>query len=123
MEKIARKNYSKIPALVEIPNLLDVQLESYRNFILSTGRDKPGESLQSVFETIFPIVSARENFVLEYISYSIGEPKYSVDESDVAGVASGVVMRWVPPACAGAGDWPDVLDRMRSAPTRPAVAG
>jgi DNA-directed RNA polymerase subunit beta len=80
LEKIARKNYSKIPALVDIPNLLDVQLESYKNFILSTGKDKPGESLQSVFETIFPIVSARENFVLEYISYSIGEPKYSVDE-------------------------------------------
>jgi DNA-directed RNA polymerase subunit beta len=65
---------------VDIPNLLDVQLESYRNFILSTGKDKPGESLQSVFETIFPIVSARENFVLEFITYSIGEPKYSVDE-------------------------------------------
>jgi DNA-directed RNA polymerase subunit beta len=80
LEKIARKNYSKIPALVDIPNLLDVQLESYKNFILSNGKDKPGESLQSVFETIFPIVSARENFVLEFISYNIGEPKYSVDE-------------------------------------------
>ncbi len=80
MEKIQRKNYSKIPDLLDIPNLLDVQLESYRNFILSTGKDKPGESLQSVFETVFPIVSARENFVLEFVSYTIGEPKYSVDE-------------------------------------------
>ncbi len=69
LEKIVRKNYSKIPALVEIPNLLDVQLESYKNFIMSAGKDKPGESLQSVFETIFPIVSARENFVLEFISH------------------------------------------------------
>ncbi len=80
MAKIQRKNYSRIPDLLEIPNLLDVQLESFRNFILSSGQDKPGESLQSVFETIFPIVSARENFVLEFVSYSIGEPKYSVDE-------------------------------------------
>ena len=80
MEKIERKNYSKIPDLVDVPNLLDVQLESYRNFILSSGKDKPGESLHSVFETIFPIVSTRENFVLEFISYSIGEPKYSVEE-------------------------------------------
>ena len=80
LEKIVRKDYSKIPAVLDIPNLLDVQLESYKNFILSTGKDKPGESLQSVFETIFPIISARENFVLEFISYSIGEPKYSVDE-------------------------------------------
>jgi DNA-directed RNA polymerase subunit beta len=80
LEKIERKNYSKIPDLLDIPNLLDVQLESYRNFILSSGKDKPGESLQSVFETVFPIVSARENFVLEFVSYSIGEPKYTVDE-------------------------------------------
>jgi DNA-directed RNA polymerase subunit beta len=80
LEKIERKNYSKIPDLLDIPNLLDVQLESYRNFILSSGKDKPGESLQSVFETVFPIVSARENFVLEFVSYTIGEPKYTVDE-------------------------------------------
>ena len=64
MEKIERKNYSKIPDLLDIPNLLDVQLESYRNFILSADKDKPGENLKSVFETVFPIVSARENFVL-----------------------------------------------------------
>ena len=80
MEKIERKNYSKIPDLLDIPNLLDVQLESFKNFILSSGKDKPGESLHSVFETVFPIVSARENFVLEFMSYSIGEPKYSVEE-------------------------------------------
>jgi DNA-directed RNA polymerase subunit beta len=80
LEKIERKDYSKIPDLLELPNLLDVQLESYKNFILSDGNDKPGESLQSVFETVFPIVSARENFVLEFVNYSIGEPKYTVDE-------------------------------------------
>ena len=80
LEKIQRKDYSKIPDLLDIPNLLDVQLESYKNFILSEGKDKPGESLQSVFETVFPIVSARENFVLEFVRYEVGEPKYTVDE-------------------------------------------
>ncbi|MDD4858447.1 MAG: DNA-directed RNA polymerase subunit beta, partial [Candidatus Krumholzibacteria bacterium] len=77
-----RIDFSKIPQVVEIPHLLEVQLASYERF-LQRGvpmdkREKTG--LESVFHSVFPVVSARGEFTLEYLGYSIGEPKYSVAE-------------------------------------------
>ncbi|MBZ0268208.1 DNA-directed RNA polymerase subunit beta [bacterium] len=67
---------------MEIPNLLDVQLDSFRGFlqldIQPEKRAKKG--LQAVFQDIFPISDARGNFSLEFVDYRIGKPKYSTDE-------------------------------------------
>jgi len=65
-----------------MPNLLDVQLESFDKLV-ETGRDPENQwdfVLDRVFAEIFPISDVNENFTLEYISCSLGEAKYSVEE-------------------------------------------
>ena len=77
-----RIDYRKTPKVMELPHLLEVQLLSYDKFLqLKVPREKRKDSgLESVFRSIFPIESSRGNFSLEYLGYSVGEPKYSVEE-------------------------------------------
>ncbi len=67
---------------IPIPNLLDVQLRSFRSFLQADvpEGERANEGLQEVFNSVFPITDAREVFSLEFVSYSIGKPKYSVEE-------------------------------------------
>ncbi len=77
-----RIDYGKIPQVMEIPHLLEVQLASYERFLQQKvpidKRDDIG--LQSVFNSVFPVVSTKGDFTLEYLGYSVGEPKYTVEE-------------------------------------------
>ena len=79
-----RRSFSKIERDwdIQIPNLLDVQLESFRNFLQTDLEPlkRKNEGLQEVFNSVFPISDAREYFSLEFVRYDLGEPKYSVDE-------------------------------------------
>ena len=65
-----------------MPNLLDVQLRSFEKLV--GGQVDPEEQwdfgLERVFGEIFPISDVNDNFTLEFISASLGEPKYSVEE-------------------------------------------
>ena len=79
-----RRSYSKIERDwdIQIPNLLDVQLQSFRDF-LQLDVDplkRKDEGLQEVLHSVFPITDARELFSLEFVKFDVGEPKYSVDE-------------------------------------------
>ncbi len=77
-----RIDYGKIPQVMEIPHLLEVQLASYERFLQQKvpidKRDDIG--LQAVFNSVFPVVSTKGDFTLEYLGYSVGEPKYTVEE-------------------------------------------
>jgi DNA-directed RNA polymerase subunit beta len=77
-----RIDYSKIPQVMEIPHLLEVQLESYERFLQrKVAIDKRSNiGLEGVFRSVFPVVSARGEFTLEYLGYTVGEPKYTVEE-------------------------------------------
>ena len=77
-----RYDFSKLNAAMEIPNLLAVQLDSFRDFLqLDLAPEKRArKGLQAVFHDIFPISDARGNFSLEFVSYKIGNPKYTTDE-------------------------------------------
>src|SRR5204863_5499705 len=79
-----RRSYSKIDRewTAEIPNLLDVQIESYRAFLQQDvpWQERKREGLQEVFESVFPISDPNDSFRLEFLYFSLGEPKYSVDE-------------------------------------------
>ena len=86
-----RKSFSKIDREwnLQIPNLLEVQLKSFRDFlqITPTADGKPldpakrrNEGLQEVFTGVFPISDPRELYELQFVSYDIGEPKYTMDE-------------------------------------------
>ena len=79
-----RKSFSKIDAQwdLKIPNLLEVQLKSFRDFLQMENDPmrRRNEGLQEVFTGVFPISDARELYSLEFVAYEIGEPKYSMDE-------------------------------------------
>jgi DNA-directed RNA polymerase subunit beta len=79
-----RKSFSKIDAQwdLKIPNLLEVQLKSFRDFLQmeSDPMRRRNDGLQEVFTGVFPISDARELYSLEFVAYEIGEPKYSMDE-------------------------------------------
>ncbi|MCK4303223.1 MAG: hypothetical protein KAY24_03200, partial [Candidatus Eisenbacteria sp.] len=72
----------KADALIEIPNLLAIQLSSYERFLQRASRpdERSDEGLQNVFKSVFPIEDSRGMFCLEFVSYDLGEPKYSVQE-------------------------------------------
>ena len=79
-----RRSFSKIDREwdIQIPNLLDVQLDSFRSFLQAEVDPvrRKNEGLQEVFNSVFPITDPRENFSLEFVRYDLGEPKYSVEE-------------------------------------------
>ena len=79
---IKRVDFSKIGKVVEIPNLIKAQQESYEDFLQM---DVPAEKrrdigLQAVFKSIFPISDYNGRATLEFISCSIGQPKWSEEE-------------------------------------------
>ena len=80
---IKRKNFAKIKEVYELPDLLDVQLNTYREFLQMDvpNQDKQNQGLQEVFGEIFPIENADRSVKLEFISYSLGKPKYTIAES------------------------------------------
>ena len=90
-----RLNYSKLSHGDEMPNLLAVQLESYNDF-LQVGVPKEKRKpigLESVFQTIFPIISTRGHLTMEYDSYTTGEPKYGIDECQERGLSFSVPLK------------------------------
>ncbi len=82
IKKPERINFGKIQQVKEIPHLLEVQLASYERFLQRNVQIDKRENigLEAVFKSVFPVVSSRNDFSLEYIGYSVGEPKYTVTE-------------------------------------------
>ena len=76
---IQRRSYAKLPTTVDMPNLLEVQLQSFRNFLHGETEEK-GPGLRLVFESIFPIADIHNKYSLEFVDYTLGRPKYSVRE-------------------------------------------
>ena len=73
-------SFAKLKSMMPMPNLLDVQLRSFEKLIEPDLQEQWDFGLDRVFGEIFPIEDVNEHFMLEYISSSLGEPKYSVEE-------------------------------------------
>lgn len=75
------KQFGKIKVEVEIPHLLNMQVDSYRKF-MQEGRTErlPDEGLEGVFRSVFPIEDFNRTASLEFVSYEVGEPKYDQAE-------------------------------------------
>jgi len=80
---IKRKNFAKLKEIYDLPNLLDVQLEAYNEFLQMhiSAQERNPQGLQEVFLEVFPIENANRSLKLEFISYSLGKPKYDIAES------------------------------------------
>ncbi|MGI6317483.1 MAG: DNA-directed RNA polymerase subunit beta [Firmicutes bacterium] len=70
--KRRRRTYTRINEILDLPDLIEIQKSSYRWFL--------EEGLREVFLDVSPIKDFTQNLVLEFIDYSLGEPKYSVEE-------------------------------------------
>ncbi|HTP80767.1 MAG TPA: DNA-directed RNA polymerase subunit beta [Bacteroidota bacterium] len=90
-----RVSFGRIPNVIETPDLLNVQIDSFSNFLQADTpphrRKKMG--LQQVFEMNFPITDARENFLLEFVEYYVEKPKYSVVECQERGLTFAVPLK------------------------------
>jgi len=69
----SRRSYARIKEVLEVPNLIEIQKQSYQKFL--------DEGLREIFRDISPIQDFTGNLVLEFIDYSLGEPKYTVEEA------------------------------------------
>jgi DNA-directed RNA polymerase subunit beta len=83
-----RISFSRIPKVLETPDLLAVQLDSFEQFLQGKvpAAQRKRQGLQAVFEMNFPIMDARENYLLEFNEYYVEQPKYSVTECQERGL-------------------------------------
>ena len=72
-KKRVRRSFSRIREVMEIPNLVEIQSDSYQWFL--------DRGLRELFDDISPIEDFSGNLSLEFLDYSFDEPKYTVDEA------------------------------------------
>src|SRR5687768_548017 len=83
-----RKSFAKLPKVIEIPNLIDIQKRSYDKFLQEGVPHEQREDvgLQGVFKSVFPIKDFSETSSLEFVSFNLEKPKYDVDECRARGM-------------------------------------
>src|SRR6188508_3149486 len=83
-----RKSYAKLPKVIDIPNLIDIQKRSYDKFLQDgiPHDQREDVGLQGVFKSVFPIKDFSETSSLEFVSYNLEKPKYDVDECRARGM-------------------------------------
>ncbi|HUM94985.1 MAG TPA: DNA-directed RNA polymerase subunit beta [Candidatus Competibacter sp.] len=90
-----RKDFGRRPSILEVPYLLAIQLDSYREFLQA--ETPPGErrdiGLHAAFHSVFPIVSYSGSARLEYVSYRLGEPVFDVRECQLRGLTYAAPLR------------------------------
>ena len=92
-----RKNFGRLPKVMELPKLIETQLESYSQFLqqhVEAGA-RENQGLEEVFQTLFPITSVSGNAALEYVSYELGRPGYTVQECLIQGLSYSAPLRIV----------------------------
>ena len=73
-------SFGKLSAGMAMPNMLDVQIRAFKRLLEGSGEDREDVGLERVFNEVFPITDVNDKFSLEYVSYALGDPKYSVEE-------------------------------------------
>ena len=94
-KKRIRKDFGKLPTVMEVPYLLAIQLDSYRKFLQQdkTAEQRMEEGLEAAFKSVFPIVSYSGNAALEYAGYELGKPVFDVKECIIRGATYAAPLR------------------------------
>ncbi|VAX76219.1 DNA-directed RNA polymerase subunit beta [Buchnera aphidicola] len=90
-KKRIRKNFGKQPKILEIPYLLSIQIDSFKQFIHSNAQNNQG--LESAFQSVFPIRSYNGCAELQYVSYKLGKKIFDMQESQMRGLTYSVPLR------------------------------
>ncbi|MEE9302042.1 MAG: DNA-directed RNA polymerase subunit beta [Alphaproteobacteria bacterium] len=90
-----RLNFGRIPEVSSMPNLIEVQKNSYEKFLQmhADPRARLSEGLQEVFRSVFPIKDFSERSSLEFVKYEFEEPKYDVEECQQRGMTYGAPLK------------------------------
>jgi len=84
-----RITFSRIEDIIETPDLLNVQVDSWESFVqvdvAASKRKKKG--LQEVFLANFPIVDVRESITLEFVEYYVDKPRYTIEQCQERGLS------------------------------------
>lgn len=77
-----RKDFSRIRGIIDIPNLIKLQKNSYEKFLQfdTAPEDKKDEGLHAIFKSVFPIRDFNNTASLEFVTYKFEKPKYDVNE-------------------------------------------
>ncbi|HEX6439164.1 MAG TPA: DNA-directed RNA polymerase subunit beta, partial [Candidatus Binatia bacterium] len=83
-----RRSFGRIKRIIDLPYLIEIQKNSYELFLQkdASAAQRENIGLQEVFKSVFPIKDFNETASLEFVSYSLGEPKYDVDECHQRGM-------------------------------------
>ncbi len=94
-KKRIRKDFGKLPQVMDVPYLLAIQLDSYRSFLQENKSIEQREDLglHAAFKSVFPIESYSGNASLEYVSYRLGNPVFDVKECQLRGVTYAASLR------------------------------
>lgn len=90
-----RISFSRLRAVYDLPHLLEPQLHAYVEFLQQDVhvKERKNIGLQEVFLSVFPIESFDKRFRLEFVSYGLGKPKYSVEECKRRGMSYAAPLR------------------------------
>src|SRR5579872_3640349 len=90
-----RVSFREREEIIDLPNLIEIQIKSYEQFLQShlLPHERENVGLQEVFNEIFPIKSYDEKTILEFISYSLGVPKYTPEECIRRGITYNVTLK------------------------------
>ncbi|MGD1029763.1 MAG: DNA-directed RNA polymerase subunit beta [Opitutaceae bacterium] len=90
--KSERINFGKLREVLQPPNLIEIQINSYLDFLQKgvPEKQRKPQGLEAVFREVFPIQSYDERLVLEYVSYTLGDPKNSEIECIREGITYSV---------------------------------
>ena len=93
--RVKRINFSKISSVLEIPHLIRMQKDSYSDFLQENREpdERKDVGLQAAFRGVFPITDSNGRAQLDFISYSIEEPKYSEEECRERGMTSAAPLK------------------------------
>jgi DNA-directed RNA polymerase subunit beta len=94
-KKRIRKDFGKLKSAMNIPYLLEIQINSYKEFTQVEVRpeERLDKGLHAAFKSIFPIVSYSGKALLEYVSYRLGKPEFDVSECILRGATYAVSLR------------------------------
>jgi DNA-directed RNA polymerase subunit beta len=95
MPLISRKSFTKIQDTMDMPNLVEIQIKSYEEFLQSgrSNRRRKNQGLEAAFADCFPVESFDGTCRLEYQGYSLGKPKYSIPECQKRGMTYAAPMK------------------------------
>ncbi|WII23711.1 DNA-directed RNA polymerase subunit beta [Buchnera aphidicola] len=90
-KKRIRKDFGKNPQIINIPYLLSIQIDSFKNFINTQKNISNG--IESALKSVFPIKSYNENAEIQYVKYKLGKKSFNVKECHIRGTTYSVQLR------------------------------